>query len=59
MKRRIMQVLGVFGTIAVSATPLRAHPSTSLHVHSGEVAGLVVVSLIVLGILALASKPER
>jgi hypothetical protein len=45
--------------MSATASLAWAHPSTGLHVHPGEVAGLLVVSLIVVGLLALAGKRAR
>jgi hypothetical protein len=57
---RFLTRLGiVFVALAADAPSLWAHPSTSPHVHPGEIAGLVIVSFLVVGILGLAGKRER
>jgi len=59
MKHRMMKGLAAVGMLAALPRAAWAHASTSFHVHSDEVAGLVIVSLIVVGMLALAGKRER
>jgi hypothetical protein len=59
MTKALIRVLGILAGPVLSAAPLSAHPSAEFHVHPGEVAGLVVVSLVVIALLALAAKPER
>ena len=49
----------VLVALAAGAPSLWAHPSTRPHVHAGEVAGLVIVSLLVLGMMALSGKRQR
>ena len=49
----------VLVALAAGAPSLWAHPSTSPHVHADEIAGLVIVSLLVVGMLALAGKRQR
>jgi membrane-bound ClpP family serine protease len=55
------RIAGAAGLAALltGAAPAWAHPSPSFHVHPSEVAGLAVVSFLVIALLALAGKPER
>jgi hypothetical protein len=59
MRRTVLQGLAMGGGLAVSAAPLWAHPSPNPHVHAEEIVGLLVVTLLVVGMLALAGKRGR
>ena len=58
-----MRVLTRLGTallaLAAGAPSLWAHPSTTPHVHPGEIAGLAIVFLLVVGMLSLSGRRER
>jgi acyl-CoA reductase-like NAD-dependent aldehyde dehydrogenase len=54
-----MRLGTVLVALAAGAQSLWAHPSTTPHVHADEIAGLVIVSLVVVGMLALAGKRGR
>ncbi len=57
--RFVTRVGGMLAVLAAGAPTLWAHPSTDLHVHAGEVAGLVIVSLLLVGLLAMAGRRAR
>lgn len=57
--RFLTRVGVVLVALAAGAPSLWAHPSASPHVHAGEIAGLVIVSLLVLGMMALSGKRQR
>jgi hypothetical protein len=58
MKRSLLSSGALVLAMVGVAGPAWAHPSTTPHVHPGEVVGLLVVSLLVVGMLALAGKKE-
>lgn len=57
--RSLTRLAIILVALAAGAPSLWAHPSTSPHVHSGEIAGLVLVSLIGLVMMALSGKRQR
>lgn len=59
MRRPVTRLAAILIALGTSPASLWAHPSTGFHVHADEIAGLLVVSLVVVGILALAGKKER
>lgn len=59
MRRSLTRLGAILVALGAGAPSLWAHPSTNPHVHPGEVAGLVIVSFLVVGILGLAGKRER
>jgi hypothetical protein len=59
MRQSVARLGAVLVALGGGARCLWAHPSTNPHVHAGEIAGLVIVSLLVVGLLGLAARRER
>jgi hypothetical protein len=51
--RALTRLGAIFALLGGGASKLWAHSTTSPHIHAGEMAGLVIVSLLVVGMLVL------
>ena len=60
MKKQLIRALAAVGAAGLGVTPAWAHPSPDLHVHSGEIVGLVAASLVaIIALLARGRAPRR
>jgi len=53
MMKRLMRLVGGVSALAFAGSPAWAHPSTGFHAHAEEVGGLLVASLVILGLQVL------
>ena len=59
MRQSLARLGAVLVALGAGAPSLWAHASTHPHVHADEIAGLIIVSLLVVGLLGLVGKRER